>query len=304
MALKVVISNLVRNISLNLTFPSVEMNSFVRNVVYNFHEMINLSINDQINTFSNEGKYGGDYFIYFSLFENTASNMIHFLIIFFFFLFSFTLFKDYNCKIYLLCLLVSFLLFSIILKWQPWGNRLLLPFFVLFSPLISFLPTDKIRSKILNIISCVLILYSLPYLFMNKTRPLIGNLDRIDNRIIFTKPIYLKFDRDNLYFVHQDNQIFLNKELVIDQLNSSKCKNIGIISDDTEIEFLLWFITKKVNYKDTTLFHLNVDNPTKRNDKNLPPCGVFLMNKTQKNQQYLKKIFKNFIKSSRFDYYY
>lgn len=304
MSLKVVISNLVRNISLNLTFPSVEMNSFVRNVVYNFHEMINLSINDQINTFSNEGKYGGDYFIYFSLFENTASNMIHFLIIFFVSIFSFTLFKDYNCKIYLLCLLVSFLLFSIILKWQPWGNRLLLPFFVLFSPLISFLPTDKIRSKILNIISCVLILYSLPYLFMNKTRPLIGNLDRIDNRIIFTKPIYLKFDRENLYFVHQDNQIFLNKQLVIDQLNNSKCKNIGIISDDTEIEFLLWFITKKVNYKDTTLFHLNVDNPTKRNDKNLPPCGVFLMNKTQKNQQYLKKIFKNFIKSSRFDYYY
>ena len=80
---KVILSNLVRNISLNLTFPSIEMNSFVRNVVYNFHEMINLSINDQINTFSNEGKYGGDYFIYFSLFENTASNMIHFLIIFF-----------------------------------------------------------------------------------------------------------------------------------------------------------------------------------------------------------------------------
>ena len=41
MSLKVVISNLVRNISLNLTFPSVEMNSFVRNVVINFHEIMN-----------------------------------------------------------------------------------------------------------------------------------------------------------------------------------------------------------------------------------------------------------------------
>ena len=99
------------------------MNSFVRNVVINFHEIINFKINDQINTFSTKGRYGGDYFIYFSLFENTASNTLHFLIILLVSIFSFFLFKNSKLRIYLLCLMISFLLFSIILKWQPWGNR-------------------------------------------------------------------------------------------------------------------------------------------------------------------------------------
>ena len=57
------------------------MNSFVRNIVINLHEMINFRIDDQVNTYSTKGRYGGDYFIYFSLFESTASNTFHFLII-------------------------------------------------------------------------------------------------------------------------------------------------------------------------------------------------------------------------------
>ena len=268
-SLKVILSNLVRNISLNLTFPSTEMNSFVRNVVINFHEIINFKINDQINTFSTKGRYGGDYFIYFSLFENTASNTLHFLIILLVSIFSFFLFKNSKLRIYLLCLMISFLLFSIILKWQPWGNRLLLPFFVSFSPLISFISFKKKNNLFLNISACILILNSLPYLFFNKTRPLIGNLDKFNDGIIYTKPVYLDFKRKKLYFIHEDfikkdDKFFLNQQLVINQLNNSRCKNIGIISGEANLEYLIWITVKKSNFKDVTLFHINVDNSTKK----------------------------------------
>ena len=307
-SLKIILSNFIRNLSLNLTFPSVEMNSFVRNIVINLHEIINFKIDDQVNTYSTKGRYGGDYFIYFSLFENTASNTFHFLIILLVSISSLYLFKDTNLRIYLLCVLVSYLLFSIILKWQPTGNRLLLPFFVCFSPLISLIPLNKKNYKLINILACLLILNSLPYLFFNKTRPLIGNLDRSDERIIYKKPAYLEFKKENLYFIHEDfikndDQFFLNQQLVIDQIINSKCKNIGIISRGN-LEYLVWITVNKTNFKDVTLFHVNVNNPTKKNDKNLIPCAVFLLDKTEKNQQYVKKIFNNLINFSKFDFYY
>ena len=98
---------------------------------------------------------------------------------------------------------MSFVLFSIILKWQPWGNRLLLTFFVLFSPTICFFPENSFYKKSVHLISFLLILYSLPYLFMNKTRPLVGTLYREGEKIYYDKPKYLNFKRDDLYFLHE-----------------------------------------------------------------------------------------------------
>ena len=97
---------------------------------------------------------------------------------------------------------------------------------------------------------------------------------------------------------------FFNQQLVINQLNNSRCKNIGIISGEANLEYLIWITVKKSNFKDVTLFHINVDNITKKTDKNLTPCAVFLIDKTKKNQEYVKNIFNNSINFSKFDFYY
>jgi 4-amino-4-deoxy-L-arabinose transferase-like glycosyltransferase len=213
--LKIIASNLIRNISLNLTLPSVEFNTFIRNLVNVFHDLIGISLTDLRNTYSIGYGENPPYFIYFSLSENTASNTIHFIIIIIINFTCIIFFKNKRIILsYLFCLLVSFVIFSILLKWQPWGNRLLLPYFVLYAPIISLF-----NSKILKLISIILIFYSLPFLLMNHTRPLIGSVHREGNKILYNKPAYLKYDKRDLYFIHEINEPYLRENLIIEELN-------------------------------------------------------------------------------------
>ena len=306
--IKVVLSNLIRNLSLNLTLPFVEFNSLIRDAVSNFHKLIELPINDQINTFSTKGRFGGEYFIYFSLFENNASNFLHFIIILFIILTSYIFFKENQIlKIYILCTVMSFVLFSIILKWQPWGNRLLLTFFVLFSPIICFIPANSFFKKTIHLISFLLILYSLPYLFMNKTRPLVGTLYREGEKIYYDKPKYLNFKRDDLYFIHErkkEDNFYKNQFEIIDKLNSINCRFIGLDSSETELEYMIWLLLSKLNYKDKIVFHLDVNNLTNSKLKNHKPCAVFLLDKNDKKDEKYKQIFKNNINLNELNFYY
>ena len=303
--IKIILSNLIRNISLNLTLPFVEFNNLIREIVINFHKLINFPINDQINTYSTKGRYGGEYFTYFSLYENNASNFLHFIVILIIIFMSKIYFKENKIlKNYIFCLIISFLLFSIILKWQPWGNRLLLTFFILFSPIICFLPKNSFYKKTIHIISFLLILYSLPYLFMNKTRSLVGTLYRDGEKIYYQKPKYLKLNRDDLYFIHEKNDIYKNQNKILKKLNSIKCRFIGLDSSETEFEYLIWLLTSKLNYKDKILFHLNTNNLTNLKSKNYKPCAVFLLDKVDEKDEKYKKIFKNNIYSNEFNFYY
>ena len=303
--IKVILSNLIRNLSLNLTLPLVEFNTFIRELVSNFHKLINFPINDQINTYSDKGRFGGAYFIYFSLFENTASNFLHFMIILFTIFASNKYFKKNKIlSNYILCLVMSFLLFSIILKWQPWGNRLLLTFFVLFSPVICFFPANSFFRKTIHIISLSLILYSLPFLLFNKTRPLLGTLHRDGEKIYYNIPNFLKLKRNDLYFAHEKKNIFKNQFKIIDKLNSINCRYLGLDSSETELEYLIWLIIDKLDYNDKILFHLNAKNLTNLKSKNYNPCAVFLLDKLDKKNEKYKKIFKNKINSNEFIFYY
>ena len=303
--IKVILSNLIRNISLNLTLPFVEFNTFIREIVSYVHKLINFPINDQINTYSTKGRFGGAYFTYFSLYENNASNFFHFIIISII-IFTFHIYFKENkiLKNYIFCLIISFIIFSIILKWQPWGNRLLLTFFVLFSPIICFFPENSFYKKSVHLISLLLILYSLPYLFMNKTRPLVGTLYRDGEKIYYKKPKYLKFKRDDLYFIHEKSDIYKDQFKIIDKLNSINCKFIGLDSSETEFEYLIWLIVNKLNYKDKILFHLNAINLTNIKSKNYKPCAVFLLDNVNEKDEKYKKIFNNNINSNEFNFYY
>jgi hypothetical protein len=82
---------------------------------------------------------GNGYFIPFSLYESSAPNTYHFLLILllaFYFFFKKIEKKSY-LKIYLFAIIFSFLLFSLLVKWMPQGNRILLVCFVIMSPFVA-----------------------------------------------------------------------------------------------------------------------------------------------------------------------
>lgn len=304
--LKILTSNLIRNISLNLTLPNVIFNEFIRGIVFNFHDIFNMSVTDQLSTYSTKGRYGGDYFIYFSFFENNASNFLHFILILIsIFLLPLYLKISSFEKKYLICLITTFLFFSLILKWQPWGNRLLLPFFVLFSPMIALLFSKLKIIKYSNVIMILLIVYSLPFLFFNKTRPLFGEIYRENNGLIYQKPSFLSLSRSELYFpINRSYANDFKKISII--LQQNKCKKIGIFSGETNIEYPIWLLIKNKN-KERKIFHINVENETKNLitpinfDK---PCMVFQLENSIKIEKMLDKSFQNRLILDNFKFYY
>lgn len=304
--LKIFTSNLIRNISLNLTLPSVIFNEFIREIVFNVHDAFNMSVTDQLSTYSTRGRYGGDYFIYFSFYENTASNTLHFILILIsiFLLPLYLKIQSFEKK-YLICLVSTYLFFSLILKWQPWGNRLLLPFFVLFSPMIALLFSKLKKTKYSNIIMILLIIYSLPFIFFNKTRPLFGEIFRENNILKYQKPFYLSSKRNELYFPI-DSSYTEDFKKISNILKYDQCKKIGIFSGETAIEYPIWLIVKNDNNK-KKIFHINVKNETKNVITTInidKPCMIFQLKKNKKMEKIFNNLFKNRLVLKNLNLYY
>jgi hypothetical protein len=84
---------------------------------------------------------------------------------------------------YVLALVAAFVLFSSVLKWQPWHSRLHLPLFVLWSPVIGVL--YDLFPKLLLLGGLLLTVQAWPPLVNNGLYPLRGEgsvvrTDRVD----------------------------------------------------------------------------------------------------------------------------
>ena len=255
-------SNIIRNILLNLTVPSKKINTITRNFGENVHSLIKIKTNDKRTT------YGGDYYTYFTLKETLASNTLHFLIIIFVCLILILMQKKIHQKKtfhYAICLGSCFLLFSIILKWQPWGNRLLLPFFVLSSPIVG-LVLSKMKNKFFFVtISLLMVLYSLPYLLMNDTRPLVARITQDENyNIEIKKPYFWIKKREDLYSTGKEPGFDQPLKQVSKFIKKIKCNSVGLITRKNSYEYLYWiFHQNKVGTK-PKMYHLNVQNQSSK----------------------------------------
>ncbi len=275
--IKVLSSNIVRNISFNLMVPSSKINNVTRDFIYKIHDYLEISVTDTKTTF------GGEYWTFFSLYESYASNALHFLIIIFIIIIL-ILNRNFKptIKIYIINLFFSFLLFSIILKWNPHANRLLLTFFILFAPIISF-GFYKIKSiKFYLFISIILFVYSLPYLLMNHTRPLVVSLEKNSKLgLIIRPPYFLESSREKLYFTFNFKEYEKYKK-VSDKIKKINCKIIGIDGSKTywgAWEYPLWVLTKdEENGQYSKIFYFNVENYTNKilkNKNDEKPCAKF-----------------------------
>lgn len=132
------VSNLIRNLSMHMAFPLA--NRIFNKMIIEFHKkVLNVNPEDPAITFSSE-----TYEPFFCINEDASGNFL------FIFLLIFILFYAvFNFKILLLCnqytilcyfcsLLVGYLIFTYIFKWQPWITRLDLPWCVISVPFVVY----------------------------------------------------------------------------------------------------------------------------------------------------------------------
>lgn len=165
------VSNVIRNISLHLGTPSKTFNTRIEKAIRGIHDVLGISADDPRTT-----TWGKFQIRRTSTYEDDAGNPAHLALIVLTFgacLFSASLRSQRHLSGYLITMTAAFLLFCLMLKWQPWNSRLQLPFFVLFCPLIGIVLDRFRRGRVAALAVLGLCISALPWLCFNQSRLLL-----------------------------------------------------------------------------------------------------------------------------------
>jgi len=174
---QVTASNIIRNLGLHVWTPLHGENQTARRVIDFLHQnILGISVNDPRSTWP-----GIQYIVSQQPFhEDYAGNPLHLdliLIALLVYLASRSLRKSKLMTWYWVMLVSAFIVFCGYLRWQPWNSRIQLPLFVLWAPFIAaaFTGTGWIKKhfNILKILPLLLLIYALPWVLINQSKPLL-----------------------------------------------------------------------------------------------------------------------------------
>jgi hypothetical protein len=184
-------SNVVRDVGLNfVATPFTAINVRALNAVQAVHAALGVDIQDPRTT------WGGEQFreqrpeLAFD--ENFAGNPLQvvLLVCALLALVAFPRPVGPHLLAYASALVLSFLLFGAVLRWQPWHTRLELPFLVLGAPPIGVV-AERLSPRLAQVSIVALVLCTVPWVVNNQARPLTGP------RAVWGMP------REQQYFIYQ-----------------------------------------------------------------------------------------------------
>ncbi|MBL8012703.1 MAG: glycosyltransferase family 39 protein [Candidatus Omnitrophica bacterium] len=247
-SLQAVISNGLRYLGLNLCTSSSQTNQQVSNTVTAIHNLLGWNVTDERYT------WGEEYKIKQYIHEDNSCNTAH-TVLFLFLTIIFITWTHRNhrpeVKVYLSSLWIGFLLFCVLLKWQPWGNRLLLPLAALATPFMGTVLYKKFP-RLSILIGFAVTILSFPWLLINESRPLTGK-----DFNIFTK------DHNAQYFSNNKGMQF-SYDRAVEEILKSSCSDIGLLMSWESWEYPLWPLLNAPSAKNLRLEHIEVDNPSKK----------------------------------------
>jgi 4-amino-4-deoxy-L-arabinose transferase-like glycosyltransferase len=229
---QVVASNLVRNVGLHASTPSPHVNKGSTLLVFRFHELLGLSPNDPRTTNHSEFRIQ-DIFLN----EDRAGNPFHMVLILFTTAWLIAKSRDVPKLLWVYWGLVigTFLLLSVIFKWQIFGSRYHLGFFALYAPVFGFTLSRYASIRVGTVAGILMILLAFhPILFM-EDKPLLS-LDRNNGQVsILASP------RTELYFTAQPSLADPMREIA-QTIHGKKCKTIGLSLSGSAAEYPWWIL--------------------------------------------------------------
>ncbi len=303
-SIKSMFSNLVRNGAVHLATPIPAGNELLNRAVVNL-------LGDQIN--NPDSTFGGTEFqVSFSLNEDSSGNLLHFVLLAA--AASGLIFRRKRISKEETAIWVSMflgvILFNVLLKWQPWGTRLQAPLFMLGSVLIgSFIDEIGGKSWLNLIVMGLLLIFSLPFLLLNTTRPLLPIISResqvSQSRVIqFTgnklekmferypdlaenlqsiRSLYydprsiLYTNRNRLYF-NSNFSYFKDYKNAMGKVSKFQLSEIGLLMDSNDWEYPIWVLLgRNAAQGQPRISHIMVTDVSRKYDTSgneLPPLVV------------------------------
>lgn len=168
----VLVSNLLRNSFIHLPVPILSQK--LTNLINGSLEYLGTSISDSKTTYSNT-QFKVLPVIYPQ--EDIVSNPLHFILIITALIYSIIHFKKFEnknvLKLFYLAL-GSFLVFSLVLKWQPFHSRLHIPFLLIASTTGFILLSKSKLKQLLKIMLVLSVTLSFILIILNVSRPYIS----------------------------------------------------------------------------------------------------------------------------------
>ena len=261
LSVSIILSNCIRNVGLHIGTPIKQLNAITEKAIYSLHGLLNIDPNDPRTTWA-KTKFRMPSISYS---EDLAGNPTHLVLIvisIMVLVFWKQLRDSRNLIRYFIALTTAFLLFCVVLKWQPWHSRLHLPIFVLWSPLIGIVLSRTLNSRKASIVILLIILTAIPWILYNKSRPLIRS-----NNVIVTRRIVQYFmQRPELKDPYNGVANFLNSQ--------TTCEDIGLMSGGDSWEYPFWVLLEKNGVRTIRIEHVNVTNPSGTIPIRFNPCAI------------------------------
>lgn len=278
------IENFIRNIALHISTPFASVNQGVYDIV---QAMLGTHLNRPGSTFP-----GTSFDVRYIISEDFMGNMLHLLVIFFAFILLVVRKGTRKRAAPLVgAVLLSGLFWNGLIKWQPWGSRLHLPWFLLAMPLVG-LAVQHLRKHSTVILPLMLIcvfISSIPALFLSRSKPWVpifkqssrfyqaGEIRRYfsnrPKRFERYKELLLPFYRENsilhtdrevLYFIDRPRS-FTGYDKALDQVKKLSPERVGLFLDENDWEYPLWVLSgKHAESKAPEFVHVNVQNVSSR----------------------------------------
>lgn len=159
--------------------------------------------------------------------------------------------------------ILNFLLFSTLLKWAVFHNRLLLTIFLLSIPIsvffIKFILPQNLQKIILSIIAITAIFYSLTPI----RHPLIALPIFSPQQQQEQSPSILTLSRSDIYFSGSRKELKEPYQEIVNLILNSHCRYIGLAFQEDTWEYPLWALLKNQMDKFFWIKNLNIANQSK-----------------------------------------
>ncbi len=264
---------LVENIAINYTSPDGAMTSRM----VNFVRSIFLPVYPAIQGFKVASGWNH---------EDMAGNPLHMFlvpvtVILLLLLVGMRKIKDRSLLWYTLTVLASFVVFTLVVHFDTYGTRYQLPFFVCWAPVFGVVMAKLGERRLASTVALLLLLAALPWVFFNKTRPLIAITEKPEMFSIHPFGYLTDTNIGSILITPPSTILFANRlgaegpdSHMVDAIIASGCKDVGLRIDSHDIEYQYWWLlgAPQSGIRIETLYYS--DKLARYADPSFKPCAI------------------------------